>query len=590
MSNLFHPLKTVEVKDSIVDFIEPAYIVRKPANLKSFQINNTQTYSNSAITTKLEVSNTQMVIDRNILWEQPISVVINGNTSNGTRLLQDGAFGVRSNPLAKIVNTLNVQYGSVSYAFTSSDVISALERYNSYDCNKYQTNISESYLDQSQTYDELLGTNRNPLNLFSVGSGSQNYRGGLSQMTDIVNPVSVQGANVNATFKMTLRGMLTTAPLLDQILRHGTGYGLTHLNNINIDLTLVPALGARLFSIMKNVNGGSININSISVVINNPVFRFIQVSPHFDTIPPIITYGLNTLERYPTDFTFTDRDFLVPSQVIQLSRIPHYLMFFARYTNNVLQNGVAGVNGAQIPDCFASLISATIDFDGETLMSNADSSMFYKMSSENQLVDNFVAFNGSPVVRSFASDNATYNLPVGSVCKLVFNKDISLKKQSLASGVNYRTNIQVNARFRNPNWGLPSNYSNNYTFYLVAVYDDILQLYGDNNAQIGYAPLSEADVLNSHKQNEKVHYDVMRNHNLTGAGIVSGLTNLITHGKKLFPYISDLFNSKTGNYVRGHVKGFLRENGGDELADQLEAYGFGGAKAPRHRLQKNLLR
>ena len=69
MSNLYAPLKTVEVRDSIVDFVEPAYIVRKPANLKSFQINQTQTFSNSAITTKLEVSNTQMVIDRNILWE-----------------------------------------------------------------------------------------------------------------------------------------------------------------------------------------------------------------------------------------------------------------------------------------------------------------------------------------------------------------------------------------------------------------------------------------------------------------------------------------------------------------------------------------
>jgi len=586
MSNLYSPLKTVEVRDSIVDFVEPAFIVRKPANLKSFQVNQTQTFSNSAITTKLEVSNTQMVIDRNILWEQPIAVTVNASSSlTGSRILEDGCFSLRSHALSKCVNTVNIQYGNVSYAFNSSDVISALERYNSYDCTKYNTDIAESYLDQSQSYDDFLGSNRNPLNLFSSGIGSQSHRG-ASNISNVVNPILTANTPANATFNMTLRTMLTSSPLLDQILKHGTGYGLSHLNNLNIDITLVSNLGARMFSFAKTRNSTDVlTINSITVQILNPLFRFIQVSPHFDSIPPILTYGLNTLERYPTDFVFNSSNpQQVNSQVIQISRIPQYIMFYARPNNNVLiqgsnpipNNSAVSYHGSQIPDSFASLISCTIDFDGETLLSNADSSMFYKMSSENQLVDSFVQYNGAPLIRSFGSNNGTYLYPVGSVTKLLFNKDISLKKASLAPGTNYRTNIQVNATFQNRMFSSPNNITNNYTFYLVCVYDDILQLYGDNNGQIGYAPLTEADVTNANKQNESVHYDVMRNHNLTGAGMLSGLSNLLSHGKKLYPMIHGCLSSS----ARKVVKQYLDEN---------PEVGSGGRMALRNRLKKNLL-
>jgi hypothetical protein len=591
MSNLFSPIKVVEVRDSLVDFVEPAYIVRKPANLKSFQINQTQTFSNSAITSKLEISNTQMVIDRNILWEQPItvSVVATSNVAGG-RVLQDGCFSLRSHPLSKIVNTLNIQYGNVSYAFNSSDVISALERYNSYDCTKYNTDIAESYLDQSQNYDDFLGSNRNPLNLFSAGVGTQSHRG-ASNISNITNPVmAVVGTPYTATFQMTLRTMLTSSPLLDQILKHGTGFGLSHLNNLNIDITLVPQLGARLFSFMKNRNADVLTIQSINVTINQPLFRFIQISAYSGSVPPVLTYGLNTLERYPTDFTFDVKTRQVNSQVIQLSRIPQYLMFYARPTNNVLQQGTATLHGSQIPDAFASLVSATVDFDGETLLSNADVSMFYKMASENQLVDSFIQYSGAPVLKSVSGSSAgTFIYPIGSVSKLLFNKDISLKKADLAPGTNYRTNIQVNATFTNPTFGLPENITNSYTFYLVCVYDDILQIYGDNNANINYAPISQADVANANKQNENIHYDVLRNHNLTGAGLLSGLTNLITHGKKLYPMIHGAYNSKLSKAIRGSIKSALHNTGNHELARGLKSIGFGGRMAPQSSLASSLL-
>jgi len=593
MSNLYHPLRTVSVENSLLDFVEPAYIIRKGGMTKSFNINQTQTYSNSAITTKLEISNTQMVIDRNILWEQPISVTVTGSSVNGGCLLRDGGFALRSHALSKVVNTLNVQYGTQSYAFNSSDVISALERYNSYDCTKYNTDIAESYLDQSQSYDDFYGSNRHPLNLFSSGIGTQSHRG-ASELNVVSNPVLGAGVSGSASFTMTLRSMLITSPLLDQILKHGTGYGLTHINNLNIDLTLVPQLGARMFSFMRNINGDVLSISNISVDLIQPLFRFIQISPQNVAIPPIITYNLNTLERYPTDFTFLNQEQLVPSQVVQISRIPNYLMFFARPNNNVLQQGNGTLHGSQIPDAFASLVNAQMTIDGESLMANADVSMYYKMCSENQLVDSFVQYAGAPLVKSFGAGGvASYVLPIGSVTKVMFNKDILLKKGYLAPGTNYRTTIQVNATFKNRTFGTPQNVTNFYTLYLVCVYDDILQIYGDNLAQIGQAPISQNDVYETQKQNNNIHYDVLRNHNLTGAGILSGLSNLLEHGKKLYPMIHGAYSSGLGRMVRDKVKSYLRESGNSNIADSLDSIGFGapsgGRMASRHRLGKNLL-
>jgi hypothetical protein len=178
------------------------------------------------------------------------------------------------------------------------------------------------------------------------------------------------------------------------------------------------------------------------------------------------------------------------------------------------------------------------------------------------------------------------------VTKLVFNKDILLKKGNLAPGTNYRTNIQINATFNNQVYGTPAAISNNYTFYMVCVYDDVLQLYGDNLGQIGYSPLTQEDVEQSTKENNNIHYDVLRNHNLTGAGLLSGLTNLLSHGKKLYPMIHGAYSSGLGKLIRSKVKDYLRKDGHMVLADSLDAIGFGtsgGRMAPKHKLHNNLL-
>jgi len=544
MSTLAYPIPVTRVIDSEVDFPQTEYLVRTGSSLKSFNVNYPNSYSNSSITTKLEVSNSQMLIEKMILWEQPVSVSIVGTTSTGINILQTGAQAPRSHALAKACNTINLQFGNASYTYNASDVISAFERYNLSDCNKYNSDIDLSMLDQHQDYSVGFGSNRSPLQLYSSGMNAIMHRGS-QPLNNIVNTPTT------ATFDTVFRCYLPIAPLNDQIQRHGGGFALSHLDNLNIDINFVSNLFSRMFSFCKNRNGDTLTITNGAVVIGQPVFRFVQLSDQMAQIPPVLTYPLNTVERYNTDFTFSAPLQTVASPVIQTSRFPHSLYVFARPTNAVLLSGNgSGLAGAQVPDCFAGLNSINVTMDGQVLASNADISALYKISSENGLVDSFIQYSAQNVLTECSSTNGTYARTAGSVTKFVFNKDICLQGKEIAPGMNYKTNLQVNATFQQVNASIT-----NWSFYIVLYYSDVLQLYGQNNALINNSPISQSDVSMSHKANPNVHYDVMREKNISGgAGLLEHGHSLID-SRKVLPHLRRMAYHSGGAPSGGSISG-----------------------------------
>jgi len=563
MSNCLQPLNVVQCKEPLLDFHNPSYCAKLPTNLKSFQINNTQTFSNSAISAKLEISNTAQVIDRNIILDLPLDVAITGTTSTGKNILLDNCWAVRSNALGKMIQTINIQYGNSSYAFSSSDVMSMLEHYNAMAPMKYKEDFQPQMLDASQTYDVLFGSPRNPLNLYSEGTDTQWHRGaqpiwqtgGGSQY----NPGTIVNTSTNANFSMLLSSLVLSSPLLDKLTHGGSSYGLSHLNNLNIDITFVPNLANRLLSFMRDRQGDVLSITNINITVNKPVFRYIQISDK-EPIPRLLSYSLNTIERYPSDVVLSQGVLTqVNSQVIQLSRIPNYAMVAVRPSNQVYNAGNgAGVAGCQIPDAFCAIQSINVLFDGQTLFANSDPSQLYKIAVESGCVDNFPQWAGYSMPLTFNSGAPTFVQGAGSVLKLVFGRDVSLLKENLASGVNYRTNLQINMNVVNL-----SPLTQNFTYYMVLCYDDIIQIFDDNNANICSAPLSQNDVLSAEENSARVSYDSLRDHNLTGGkGFLSGLSNVLSHGHKNFDTIKKMYNSPLGQCVSAGVGAVLKGRGG----------------------------
>jgi hypothetical protein len=211
---------------------------------------------------------------------------------------------------------------------------------------------------------------------------------------------------------------------------------------------------------------------------------------------------------------------------------------FARPANSVLLSGEGALAGAQVPDAFASLNSLNVTMDGQVLASNADVSALYKMSSENGLVDSFIQYSGQNLLTECSSANGTYARTAGSVTKLVFNKDICLQGKAIAPGMNYKTNLQVNAIFNQVNPAITS-----YSFYIILCYSDVLQLYGQNNALINNAPISEIDVSMATKANPNVHYDVLREKNISGGANLLDQGHSLMDSRRVMPFLRRMMSS-----------------------------------------------
>jgi len=563
MSNCVFPLGVVVVKDPLLDFVEPVYTLKEPSSLKSFVSQDISTYSNNQINAQLNLNSTNFVIDTNIIYEQPVDVVINGTTSTGSKILVDGCWAMRSNVLGKLMQSLELKYSSTSYSYSPSDVISLMERYGNNSADKYSNNYDLSYLDQSQSYSDLVGSTRNPLGNYGNCNDNVLQRGS--------HPVVI-GTNTTtqATFSTTLRTLLMSPPLRDKLLRGGAAQGLSHLSTIGINISFVGNMGNRLLSFADVRPGGDVlTITNIQVQVNMPRFSFTQIKSRSEEIPRHLTFAMSSQERYPYNVVLP---YGVPTNLnissFTLTRVPHSILFGARPSNNAYFSNI----GAFIPDTFASVSNLVIQYDGQNLMSSSTPAQIYKMCHENGLSDNYLQWSGESTLRSVgagATPPSYINGP-GSAVKLQFVKDVSVYPKSTIGAEN-NTSISMSLTLTNTN-----KLTNDFTFYLCLLYDDVIQFYDNNLAQISMVPVSKSDLENA-KGSERVHYDVIRSSDITGSGIMSGISNLLKSGSFL-PMIKTLKSALSSPELRSNFKKFLREQGHENAAASLEALGFGRKK------------
>jgi len=599
----------VEVREGLLDFTVPAVVVQKPSNLLAINLNQTNTFSNSAISVKLEIPNEFNVVQREILWRQQFTVKVTGNSyTNGVLeanrpIYEYGCFAPRSNALSKIINTATLTLGGSSYSMTLGSVVDMLERYNTTAPEKYRTQLSPTYLDQCVNNDSLAGSARNPLNGFKEG-GSEDTMGR--------NTVPFSVSKNSATefdFVITLEDYLPISPLKSNINLSGGGgnYGLTHLTSLNLDLTFFSgALGQRLFSFARNRVGGNVlNITDIEVQVNQPEFRYVTVSTNMDAVPNLVYYPLKSIERMPQTFNVPfGTTTAVASPVITVSRIPTAVLFAVKPTQNIMLYNNRGstpatstIDGSQRSDHFTRVSNVQINFDGATLLSNSKACDLYKMCAENGLVDNYAIFNGLPMPYGLNAVNGngdylpTTITPSGACVRLEFGRNISLRR-NLCPMVSYRTQFQIFANVENYD-------PNCETFDLMTVmcYDNILCAWDTNLTAISYSPLSEADAINAHKQNNMVHSDFLRDPQLNGTGLFDGgLDKIISHAKHILPHIKSFYDSSTGKMIREKIKGHLGSKS-EGIKDALNAVGFGnsggaysgGAMATKAQLKHSLL-
>lgn len=563
MSNIAPmPLPVVTVKDELLDWVQPVYTINAPSSLKSFNSQDIQTYSNSYINATLNLNSSDFVVDPAIIHLQPVTITVTGSSSQGNNLLLDGCFALRSNALYKACNTIECKLGSTSNTTNVGDVMSALERYNNISTEKFINNFGLSYLDQTQSYNDLIGAPRNPLGLFSTGQDIVEPRGSY--------PITiVSNTPTSAVIQTTLRQLIPISPLVDKIRRdNNPAQGLSHLNNISFNITFYGNAANRMLSLADvRPSGDTLTVTNLTVQIGQPVFSFVQIKSRNESIPRVLAYPLVSQERYIFSLPAIaqNANYLFNVSSFNLTRVPQSMVLYARPSNNALLNSTSGVF---IPDAFAKLDQLVVQYDGQTLFGQSIQENLYTMSVHNGLADTFTQFAGLPVVKS--ANNQTYMYPVGSVIKLEFGKDISLYPNTVIGSYNEcAISLQVNVTNL-------SSYTTSMELYMVMLYSDVIELYDNNLAQISNIPVSHSDIVNS-KSSEKVHRVHMRSADVTGAGLFSSLGNLIRSPKMMgvVKSLKTAFGSPAGKMARDAVKSALRSSGHPRIADTLHSVGFG---------------
>lgn len=602
----------IEVREGVLDFTVPAVVVQKPSNLLAINLNQTNTFSNSAISVKLEIPNEFNVVQKEILYRQKFAVTVTGNSytngvlENNRPIYEYGCFAPRSNALSKIVNTVTITLGGSSYSMQLGSVVDMLERYNTRAPDKYLTQLAPTYLDQCINNDSLVGTSRNALNGFKEAG----FEEGMGRNT-VPFAVTTNSAT-QFEFEIELEDYIPVSPLKSNINISGGGsdYGLTHLTSLNIDLTFFAgSLGQRLFSFSRNRPGGNVlNITNIDVRVLQPEFRYITLSTNMDAVPNLVYYPLKSIERLPQTFQVpyafpVPPVTVLPSPVITVSRIPTAVLLAVKPTQNIMLYANRGstpatstIDGSQRSDHFTRITNVQVNFDGATLLSNSKTCDIYKMCAENGLVDNYAIFNGLPLQYGLSAVDGNGNYlpttvtPSGACVRLEFGRNISLRR-NLCPMVSYRTQFQLQISVQNYD-------PNCETFDLMTVmcYDNILSAWDTNLTAISYAPLSEADAINAHKQNNMVHSDFLRDPQLNGTGLFDGgLSKIISHAKHILPHIKSFYDSSTGKMLRGKVKDYLKDKGHEGVVSALNSVGFGdggnsgGAMASKMKLKHSLL-
>jgi hypothetical protein len=560
-------LEVVVVKDELMDWVEPVYTINAPSSLKSFNAQDIQTYSNSYINATLNLNSSEFVVDPAILHDQPVTITITGSSSLGNPLLLDGCFALRSNALYKMCNTIELKLGSTSNTTNVGDVLSACERYNNFTTEKFLNSFGLSYLDQSQSYNDLIGAPKNPLGLYSTGSDMIEARGAY--------PITiVSNTSSSAVIQTTLRQLVPISPLVDKIRRDGSPVqGLSHLNNLSFNITFYANAGNRVLSLADvRPNNDVLTLTNVQVTIGQPVFSFVQLKSRNESIPKVLAYPLVSQERYI--FTLPaiaqNATYQYNLSSFNLSRVPQSMLVYARASNNALLNTV---NGVFLPDTFAKLSNIVIQYDGQQLMGQSIPENYYQISMNNGLQDSWTQFSGLPIVKS--ATNQTYINGVGSCIKFDFGKDISLYPGIVVGSYNECSiGMQVSITNISPYSALAQ--SGGMELYLVMLYSDVIELYDNNLAQISNIPVSASDIANS-KSAEHVHRTVMKGADITGTGIMSSLGNILKSPKLhgVVKSMKQAFSSPAGHAVRNAVKSHLRTMGHPKIANALHAVGFG---------------
>ncbi len=508
MSSSLIPLETVKteyVETSLLEADGYAYNVFKGSSESTYRRVTTTSYSLSSISFSAPPPSPQIIVSKKIYFQLKVRITINGTIAVGNLLDGYGlTIAPRSLPLSNSIQNMVLQINDGSFNLALSDIISPITRYG-YDKQKRHISGSPTYLDQSQNYDELINTIKNPLGArFNSNNTNDDQRGGFNQVQIISNTPT------SAVFELTFIEPLIISPLSV----FDNEPGLINVKSLDINFNMESNLIQKMIS-KAPIDAGVWNNTSIEII-EQPALLFTYYSPQLDKpISNSYIYPFIRLERYVTDYN----DSVAPGQVIeitsnslQLSTIPKRMYIFARRANSTLT-----VNST---DTFMRIENVSLSFGNRSgLLSSATPFQLYTMSANNGCDLSFQDWYGS-----YGTNSNRAVSGVGSVLSIDSSISLGLDPIS-AAGTQSQLNIQMTVKLQNIN---PTDTYTKVALYVIVLSEGVFTMV-NNHVQSQIGLLSGSEVLSAPL------VSVVDSSGASGGNFFTKLSNII---KKVAPYVS----------------------------------------------------
>lgn len=436
--------KTFLVKDALIGDITPDldYAVQQGAAQKTFQSFVATSTSNSSVTFNVNIPSENVVVDRNVLVQVPLTFTIQtAPVPIGTVCpLWGQSVSFNSFPYAMLQQTCTVSINNTSQTVNVQDVLPQLLRMNdSRELYRYN-GMTPSLPDQA--YQSLLdassGKNNNPMADYSnssydncqlsrggfpVGVEYYQFASGASVPVGGLDPTeTVTAQSANAYWKIVVTTVVTE-PIFVSPLAFGQpgrdAMGIVGVNNItitqNIDATL-----KRLVSWGGSIGAASISpgctlyntsVSPSTFVSSNTNLFNIALATEYFTSPAQPTLLLNFLSvqaneaisaknavplmDYPRYLTPSNSGVAlttgtltrINSSNLQLNQVPDLLIIAVR--KPMASQTIADANS------FFKINSVSINFNNASgLLSSASAQDLWRMSVKNGSQQNWSEFNG----------------------------------------------------------------------------------------------------------------------------------------------------------------------------------------------------
>jgi hypothetical protein len=476
--------------------------------------------SNSSIQFSCPPPSGGIIVDRKVYITLPIRLTLTGVAPVGQPLIQPNRDAPRAYPISSSIDTLQVSINNQSVSVNMSDIIQALLHYNTdEDLSNAEYSMTPNLLDQSQSYNDLFGTSRNPLSSYGDSNDKSMQARGAFPFRIVSNPLFVSGT-VTAVVDMVVTEPIFLSPFY---FGESNGAGFYNVNTMDFNFTFLGAAGNRMWS---HNNAGGVSINSIqssfngftpafSYPSNQPLLLFNYITPNETSVIPYnmpITYPYFDIQRYPTDFQNSmaaGSIQTISSNNIQLNSIPRRMYVYVRERNQDLYNT------SHNPDTYFSIENISIQFQNKNgLLASASKHQLYEMSVKNHCDLSWNQWSGGPVfpTGSFASQFGT----VGSILCVEFATDIGLDSLE-APGKLGQYMLQLNVNAQNI-----ANRSIQPTLYVVVVSEGTFTIEGLGRASTNIGVISSEDILMA-QQKPGINYADIESVN--GGNFLSGLAN-----------------------------------------------------------------